>query len=401
MASNSTGKNSTGKWVERAATTGGGRTYRGQMPVNWYASLAVICIVGLLLIGFSRYQRTHQTDLVAGPPTTRQIWHAALGIDICGTMQPNLPASTNTKKTGLDRQRQRRRDHRPEEQLRVGGQRHAGQVRLRLQGTRTVARPPCSTRASRRTPTVTSARRGRPTPASPAWSSSTAGPTSSPRARGPRPAATPGSAVRQRPADHHGLRAGHRHRPQASGLGDHQPVTSLSQGTTTTTAPTTTPTTVTTATTGATTATDDHRRPRPTTDHGPRPHRRQRNLAEAPSEGGRPGGRRGHAPAAADAHRPQADAPDRGAAHDRAGHRPSGRPRDRRGRALPRLPARRLHQRLSRRHHRRGPSDLRRRARARSTPPVPSGSPPGTARHRRDLRGGQRGRADRRRTSRR
>jgi hypothetical protein len=93
--------NSTGKWVERAATTGGGRTYRGQMPVNWYASLAVICIVGLLLIGFSRYQRTHQSASSTGPPTTQQVWHAALGIDICGTMQPNLPASTNTKTTGL------------------------------------------------------------------------------------------------------------------------------------------------------------------------------------------------------------------------------------------------------------------------------------------------------------
>jgi len=42
--------NSTGKWVQRAATTGGGRTYRGQMPVNWYASLVVICVVGLLLV---------------------------------------------------------------------------------------------------------------------------------------------------------------------------------------------------------------------------------------------------------------------------------------------------------------------------------------------------------------
>jgi hypothetical protein len=102
MARNSTGKSgSTGKWVERAATTGGGRTYRGQMPVNWYASLALICIVGLLLVGFSRYQRTHQTTSSSGPPTTQQTWHAALGIDICGTMQPNLPVSTNTTKTGL------------------------------------------------------------------------------------------------------------------------------------------------------------------------------------------------------------------------------------------------------------------------------------------------------------
>jgi hypothetical protein len=93
--------NATGKWVERAATTGGGRTYRGQMPVNWYASLVVICIVGFLLIGFSRYQRTHQTASSAGPPTTTQQWHAALGIDICGTLQPDLPASTNATQTGL------------------------------------------------------------------------------------------------------------------------------------------------------------------------------------------------------------------------------------------------------------------------------------------------------------
>ncbi len=93
--------NSTGKWVQRAATTGGGRTYRGQMPVNFYASLAIIIVVGLALVGFSRYQLSHKTTSSAGPPTTSQTWYAALGIDICGTMQPNLVASTNKKKTGL------------------------------------------------------------------------------------------------------------------------------------------------------------------------------------------------------------------------------------------------------------------------------------------------------------
>ena len=79
------------------------------MPVNWYASLVLICVVGLFLVGFSRYQLTHRTDLVAGPPTTTQQWYAALGIDVCGTMQPNLPASTNASKVGLHGQRQRRR----------------------------------------------------------------------------------------------------------------------------------------------------------------------------------------------------------------------------------------------------------------------------------------------------
>jgi hypothetical protein len=93
--------NSTGKWVERAATTGGGRTYRGQMPVNWYASLAIICLVGLGLVAFSRYENTHRTASSSGPPTTEQVWHAALGIDICGKIQANLPASTNTAKVGL------------------------------------------------------------------------------------------------------------------------------------------------------------------------------------------------------------------------------------------------------------------------------------------------------------
>ncbi len=38
---------STGKWVRRAASTGGGRTYRGQTPVNWYLSLLLIVLIGV------------------------------------------------------------------------------------------------------------------------------------------------------------------------------------------------------------------------------------------------------------------------------------------------------------------------------------------------------------------
>jgi hypothetical protein len=87
--------NSTGKWVQRAATTGGGRTYRGQMPVNWYASLALIILVGLALVGLSRYQLSHRTTPSGGPPTTSQTWYVALGTDICGTLQPDLPANTD------------------------------------------------------------------------------------------------------------------------------------------------------------------------------------------------------------------------------------------------------------------------------------------------------------------
>ena len=134
--------------MERAATTGGGRTYRGQMPVNWYASLALICIVGLLLIGFSRYQRTHQTASSTGPPTTSQNGTRRWASTSAAPSAQSPGQHRHLQRSGLDRQRQRRGDHRPEEQLGVRGQRHPGQVRLRLQGPRTDRPPPCSTRAS-------------------------------------------------------------------------------------------------------------------------------------------------------------------------------------------------------------------------------------------------------------
>ncbi len=93
--------NSTGKWVQRAATTGGGRTYRGQTPVNFYAALAIIVIVGLGLVGLSRYQLSHRTTTSSGPPTTSQTWYAGLGIDVCGTIEPNLPSNSSKSSGGF------------------------------------------------------------------------------------------------------------------------------------------------------------------------------------------------------------------------------------------------------------------------------------------------------------
>jgi len=83
-----------GKWVARAAATGGGRSYRGQMPVKWYGSLLLIILIGVVSIVYSRYERQNP---VSGPqPTTGQHWYAAFAIDVCGTIQPNLPANSNT-----------------------------------------------------------------------------------------------------------------------------------------------------------------------------------------------------------------------------------------------------------------------------------------------------------------
>jgi hypothetical protein len=87
-------RNDTGKWVARAGATGGGRTYRGQRPSKWYASLVLICIVGVALVWFSRYQRENPSS--SGQPAVGTHWVAALSFDICGTTMPVLPTNPNT-----------------------------------------------------------------------------------------------------------------------------------------------------------------------------------------------------------------------------------------------------------------------------------------------------------------
>ncbi len=82
-----------GKWVARAGATGGGRSYRGQRPMKWYSSLAMICLLGVALIVYSRYERQHPAPAV--PPAVGAHWYQALGFDVCGKVQPNLPANPN------------------------------------------------------------------------------------------------------------------------------------------------------------------------------------------------------------------------------------------------------------------------------------------------------------------
>jgi cell division septation protein DedD len=92
-------RSSSGKSVARAAATGGGATYRGQMPVNWYAALVVILLVGIASVAFAKYHYNQTATSVE--PTTNTTWHAGLAFDICGTMQPALSASPSSASTGL------------------------------------------------------------------------------------------------------------------------------------------------------------------------------------------------------------------------------------------------------------------------------------------------------------
>jgi|SRR5580704_11288740 hypothetical protein len=92
-------RSSSGKSVARAAATGGGATYRGQMPVNWYAALVVIVLVGIASVALAKYNYNKTPTVVE--PTTNTTWHAALAFDICGTTEQPLTASPVPSKTGL------------------------------------------------------------------------------------------------------------------------------------------------------------------------------------------------------------------------------------------------------------------------------------------------------------
>lgn len=84
----------TGKYVSRAASTGGGRSYRGQMPIKWYGTLLLIVLVGVVSVVYSRYEAQHP---VSGPaPTVGSHWYASLAVDVCGNVQPNLATNSNS-----------------------------------------------------------------------------------------------------------------------------------------------------------------------------------------------------------------------------------------------------------------------------------------------------------------
>jgi len=73
--------------VARVARTGGGRTKRGQGSWFFPALITTVVVVGTALIVTSRNNR--QPDTTA-PRIGVHHWHAALGVDICGTFAGNI-----------------------------------------------------------------------------------------------------------------------------------------------------------------------------------------------------------------------------------------------------------------------------------------------------------------------
>ena len=93
-------RSSSGKWVSRAAATGGGRTYRGQVPVNWYAAIALIVVLGVGSVVFARYEyQNPSTPSSSVPPTVGTTWFAGFDFDVCGKQLPPVPSNGSSSST--------------------------------------------------------------------------------------------------------------------------------------------------------------------------------------------------------------------------------------------------------------------------------------------------------------
>jgi hypothetical protein len=69
------------------------------MPVNWYAALVLIVLLGIGSVALARHNYTKGSHAVA--PIVGQTWHAGLAVDICGTTQPALTATASGSGNGL------------------------------------------------------------------------------------------------------------------------------------------------------------------------------------------------------------------------------------------------------------------------------------------------------------
>jgi hypothetical protein len=69
------------------------------MPVNWYAALVLIVLVGVASVAFAKYHYNQTAAAVA--PAIGTTWHSAIAFDVCGTLQPALAASPASTSTGL------------------------------------------------------------------------------------------------------------------------------------------------------------------------------------------------------------------------------------------------------------------------------------------------------------
>jgi hypothetical protein len=69
------------------------------MPVNWYAALVLIVLLGIGSVVLARYH--YAKGVSSTQPIVGQTWHAALAVNICGTAEPALTATASGSPNGL------------------------------------------------------------------------------------------------------------------------------------------------------------------------------------------------------------------------------------------------------------------------------------------------------------
>jgi hypothetical protein len=96
------GKASSGKKVARAARAGGGLTRRRNSSYGYPSFIALVVILGVVLIAFSRNQNfasaapiSAPTKDLSAPRPDADHWHTAVGFDICGKFEPNFKEFEN------------------------------------------------------------------------------------------------------------------------------------------------------------------------------------------------------------------------------------------------------------------------------------------------------------------
>jgi hypothetical protein len=87
--------------VAKAAASGRSSKVRKQIPLGYYSSIAAIVLAGVFVVGYSRYEKTQTVSSNGVLPAIGTKWKVAFGVDVCGTYEPNLPASPSSSAGGL------------------------------------------------------------------------------------------------------------------------------------------------------------------------------------------------------------------------------------------------------------------------------------------------------------
>jgi hypothetical protein len=83
-------KSTTGKWVSRVGSSGGGKAYKKSRPSNYYGALIVIVVLGVAATLLARYDYVHPHTTTGTPPAVGTTWYAALRIEACGQALTDL-----------------------------------------------------------------------------------------------------------------------------------------------------------------------------------------------------------------------------------------------------------------------------------------------------------------------